>query len=166
MKKQTAFSLAKSAEQRRQWDALFAKLTDAHQLDYAVLMAHVLIYDGLCDLLGVRLRTDSLPDRMPMFEVVSGLALAGERFGQDRETLAFLNAARNSVAHRADRSKFADATYQFAYRSCNDKNPEYHLEGFEWPSAERKRVENFCFGFFVWQAKLVDLVSEFENAVE
>lgn len=164
MKKQAAFSLAKSPEQHQQWDALLNRLVDAQQLDYAVLMAHVLIYDDLCHLLGLRLRTDSLPERerLPMFAGVTGLALAGSRFAKDRETLNFLNNARNEVAHRTDRSRFEEAARQFAQRSCNDDDDEYRLEGFEWPPEEKKKVENFCFGLFVWQAKLGDLKLEFD----
>src|SRR5882672_1955134 len=112
-----------------------------------------LICEDLCHLLGVRLRTDSLPDRMPGFEAVTSLALAGSRFDTARQTLEFLNTARNTVAHRSDRSRFEDAVRQFGQRSCSDQNEEYRLDGFEWPSDERKKVENSCFGVFVWQAK-------------
>ncbi len=164
MKKQAAFSLARSPEQREQWDALMTRLVDAQQLDYAVLMTHVLIYEDLCHLLGVRLRTDSLPERMPLFDNVAALGLAGSRFTRDRETLNFLNTARNAVAHRTNRSQFENAARQFAQRSCTDEDPEYRLEGFEWPLDERKKVKNFCYGFFVWQAKLGDLTTEFEKS--
>jgi hypothetical protein len=164
VKKQEAFLLAKTPEQRRQWDALLNKLVDAKQLDYAVLMAHVLVYDDLRHLLGLRLRTDTLPERLPMFDVLTGLALAGSRFAKDRETLGFLNSARNEVAHETNRSKFEDAARQFAYRSCNDDNPDYRIT-FEWPAEEEKRVENFCFGIFVWQAKLGELHTEFDPEI-
>ena len=136
---------------------------DAHQLDYAVLMAHVLIYEDLCDVLGLRLRTNTLPKRMPTFEVVKELALAGSQFDRDRETLTLLNEARNKVVHFIDRSPFEDKAREFAERSCNDESVAYRVEGFEWPQEEKGKVENSCYGFFVWQAKLIDLKSQFEQ---
>src|SRR4051812_14743343 len=118
-------------------------------------MAHVLIYEELCHVLGATLRTNSLPERMPGFEILAALALSGSRFAEDRTTLDVLNKARNEVAHRTNRSKFGDGARQFARHSCEDKN--YTLAGFEWPTDEKKKIENFRFGFFVWQAKLGDL---------
>ena len=163
MKRQAAFSLAKSPEQRRRWEALLNKLVDSQQLDYAVLMAHVLIYEDLCHLLGVRLRTNSLPKRMPPFATVTALALAGSQFAQDRKTLNFLNTARNTVAHRTDRSQFEHAARQFAQRSCNGEG-EYKIDDFTWPPDEKGRVQNFCYGIFVWQSKTVDFIEEFEKS--
>jgi hypothetical protein len=105
VKKHTPFPAPKNVNQRQQRNALWKKLADTTDLEYAVLLAHVLIYEDLCDLLGARLRTDSVPDRMPSFETVMNLALAGTRFAYERKTLDRLNTARNEVAHRIDRKK-------------------------------------------------------------
>lgn len=150
--------------ERQQWDTLWNKLVDARDLDYAVLMAHVLIYEELCHLLGARLRTDSLPHQMPGFMNVMDLALAGSTFAEDRKTLGYLNTARNLVAHRSDRAKFESDARMFAERSWNDDNEEYRVDGFEWASDEKEKVEAVRVGFFVWQAKLADIESEFSKA--
>src|ERR1700741_1209464 len=78
---------------------LWMRVTQISNLEYAVLMAHVFVYEDLCWLLGVRLHADTLPERLPLFDAIIDIALAGSEFATDRETLRLLNSARNEIAH-------------------------------------------------------------------
>jgi hypothetical protein len=160
VRKHTPFPAPKDKTRRLQRNVLWDKLADTRDLEYAVLMAHVLLYDDLCDLLGARLRTDSVPERMPPFEAVMNLALAGSSYAYERETLDRLNTARNEVAHRTDRKKFDQAARDFAQRCWNNPNADYALDDFKWPQDERKRVEALWMGFILLSAELEGLSKE------
>lgn len=116
---------------------VWMRVSSVHDLEYAVLMGHVFVYEDLCWLLGVRLRTTTLPERLPLFDMVVDLALAGSKFVEDRATLRFLNAARNEIAHRTDRPKFEENVKNFCSRLWSNK--KYGTSGFKWPKTEPSR---------------------------
>jgi hypothetical protein len=161
LKKQEPFPPPKTLDRKRLRSRLEGKLHGTKDLEHAVLMAHVLIYEELCRVLGVRLRTDSMPERMPTFESVAALALAGTAFEQDREAVGLLNGARNEVAHRTDRKKFEASVRQFSQRMWDD--PAYGLPGFSWSTREEKQVKTFWLSFITLSVKLDDVVEQFRT---
>jgi hypothetical protein len=115
MKQQIQFT-ARRPDSRIATNQLWMRVTQVPNLEYAILMAHVFVYEDLCWLLGVRLRTDTLPKRLPLFDAISDITLAGSEFATDRETLRFLNSARNEIAHDTDRRKFEANVKNFCGR--------------------------------------------------
>jgi len=145
---------------RLDYNRVFIRISDAPDLEYVVLIAHVLVYEELCWLLGARLRTDTLPERMPLFEAVVGLALAGSRFTSDRELLQLLNSARNEVAHRTNRPKFEAKLREFSSRLWRDK--KYGSAGFKWTRNNQEQVDSFMYAVGVLSARLSDYFNEFK----
>lgn len=137
-------------------DELYAKLNQTDNLEYAVLLAHVLIQEELSDILGLRLRTDSMPKRDLSFELLVGLALAGTPFRRERESLDLLNAARNTIAHRVHRREFEDRLAAFAEREW-EVSKLLGFGQFEWPNTEAAKVRAFSWGYHHLWLKLVDL---------
>jgi hypothetical protein len=153
--KQISFE-AEPAEKDAEIDKLYAKLNATDNLEYAVLLAHVLIQEELVDILGLRLRTDALPERMPGFEALAGLALAGSSFVKERLSLELLNRARNTIAHRTDRKTFEKHLSEFSRREWQVS--VHHGKGeFAWPADEQGKVKAFSWGYHHLWLRLVDL---------
>ncbi len=127
-------------------DALYDKLNATENLEYAVLLAHVLIQEELTDILGLRLRADSLPERTLGFEHLAGLALAGSPFRNERDSLELLNSARNTIAHRVQRAEFEAKLSQFASREWQVSS-HWGFGPFEWPADEQAKVKAFAWGY-------------------
>ena len=137
------------------------RVTNIPNLEYAVLMAHVFIYEDLCWLLGVRLRTDTLPARPPLFESLVDIALAGSEFAADRDTLGLLNSARNEIAHRTDRRKFEANVRNFCSRLWRDK--AYGTEDFKWKRNESKQVVDLWYAVGVLSSRFGDFYDKFTD---
>jgi hypothetical protein len=135
------------------------RVTQIPNLEYAVLMAHVFVYEDLCWLLGVRLSTDTLPARPPMFELLVDIALAGSEFADDRATLGFLNSARNEIAHRTDRRKFEANVRNFCSHLWSDRT--YGTAGFKWKRDESNQVEALWYAVGVLSARFGDFYDKF-----
>jgi hypothetical protein len=127
-------------------DALYEKLNATENLEYAVLLAHVLIQEELTDILGLRLRADSLPERTLGFEHLAGFALAGASFRKERDSLEPLNSARNTIAHRIQRTEFETKLSQFASREWQISS-HWGFGPFEWPANEQAKVRTFAWGY-------------------
>jgi hypothetical protein len=136
-------------------DKLYAKLNATENLEYAVLLGHVLIQEELTDILGLRLRADSLPERTLGFEHLAGFALAGSPFRSERESLELLNSARNTIAHHIQRSEFESKLAAFASREWQVSS-HWGFGAFEWPDTEREKVKAFAWGYHNLWLKLVD----------
>lgn len=162
MKTQSPFT-AHRPESRLATNRVWMRVTKVPDLEYAVLMGHVLVYEDLCWLLGIRLRTDTLPEKLPLFETVVGVALAGSKFEDDRETLRFLNSARNEIAHRTDRPKFEANVRNFCTRLW--KNKKYGSPELKWNSNEAKQVKAFWFAVGVLSAVLGDHYDHFRRGL-
>jgi hypothetical protein len=138
--------------QEQQWQEIFSRLTATDNLEYAVLMAHVLLCQDLRALLGARLRAATLP-RLNFAAIVE-LALPGASLQNDRETLMFLNRARNTIAHRTDRANFDKHTKDFVSASWAASPP------FSWPENEAKKVELLSQAYISWYVRLLSLTAE------
>jgi hypothetical protein len=104
VQKPVDFSYVNGYENSPQAKFFEEKINSAADLEVAVLFAHVFFQDLLWDLLTLRLRADTRPTRIPGFETLVGLTLAGSIFGLEREILDCLNRARNEVGHRIERA--------------------------------------------------------------
>lgn len=158
MKKQVQFT-AQRPDGSIPTNQLWMRVTRIPNLEYAVLMAHVFVYEDLCWLLGVRLHTDSLPERLPPFLTLVDIALAGSEFEADRDTLRFLNSARNEIAHDTDRPKFDGCVRNFCSRLWSDQT--YGTPGFQWKQVERKQVEALWYAVGVLSARFGDFFDRF-----
>jgi hypothetical protein len=160
MKAQTEFT-GRRPDSSIETNQLWMRVTKIPNLEYAVLMAHVFIYEDLCWLLGVRLRTDTLPERrdLPPFAKLVDIVLAGSEFESDRETLQFLNSARNEIAHDTDRLKFDGSVQNFCSRLWSDKT--YGTEGFKWQRDETKQVKALWYAVGVLSARFGDFFDQF-----
>jgi hypothetical protein len=121
-----------------------AKINSAPSIEVAVLFGHVFLQDLLWDLLALRLLADTRPSRVPGFETLVGLTLAGSIFENEREALDFLNRARNEIGHRIERRTFDDAVKRFcelAWNMGDDENerPSRHAP-FRWPPQEDQQL--------------------------
>jgi hypothetical protein len=141
-------------------DDLARRIDDSPHLDYAVLLAHVFLADQLADLLGLRLKTDSLPTRLPEFEMVMNLALAGTRFEEDRRALTALNEARNRAAHRIDRQSFSTKVERFTELVWVEEPSGRHT--FDWPIDDSGRIAVFLRSFRTVVQRVYDYQSEYQ----
>jgi len=94
-----------------------------------------------------------------MFDAVVGLTLAGSRFADDRETIRFLNAARNEIAHRTNRSAFESNVRNFCARLWADQ--KYGEKGFNWQKDEHAQVNALWFALAVLSNRLADYSEDF-----
>lgn len=152
--------MAQATEKDAAIDDLARRIDDSPHLDYAVLLAHVFLAEQLADLLGLRLKTDSLPTRLPEFEMVMNLALAGTRFEEDRRALTALNEARNRVAHRIDRQSFSTKLERFTELVWVGEQSSDHV--FEWPIEESARIAAFLRSFRTVVQRIYDYQSEYQ----
>lgn len=118
------------------------KLKPAQNIEYAVLLGHVLVEDLLLYLLALRLRADPLPHRKPGFEMLPGLAFAGRAFETEREILDLLNRARNEVSHRLERTIFDDSLHKFCQLlwDMGEGHEEKRTTPFRWSSDEQSQL--------------------------
>src|SRR5207244_1433453 len=77
MKKQQLFE-PRDYRTDADYQLLDGKFRRAADLEYAVLLGHVMIEDQLLALLAARLGADTMPD-LRGFELIAGLALAGAK---------------------------------------------------------------------------------------
>jgi len=92
--------------------ALDAKFRASDNLEYTVLLGHVIVEDQLLALVAARLGADTMPG-LRGFELISGLALAGTKPIKLREAASLLNTARNEVGHKMSRTRLAPNVEKF-----------------------------------------------------
>jgi hypothetical protein len=145
MVKQVQFAIQPTSRDQEIDD--FARRIDAtDNLDYVVLLGHVLLSDQLVEFLGARLRTDTLPKHVPGFELLCGLALAGSDYQPERSLCDLLNRARNTVAHRTHREHFDETVRDFT-RAAWVIMESAGFGAFEWPETEDEKVRSFRWAF-------------------
>lgn len=111
------------------------KFRDAGDLEYAVLLAHVMIEDQLRAHLAARLGADTMPP-LRGFEIIAGLALAGAKAVRLRNAVGLLNVARNEVGHKLTRKKFKSSVEEFV-RNVKGKAGRQMT----WPTDEADQID-------------------------
>src|ERR1700753_1191367 len=132
MKKQRPYEL-RDFENDEELVAFDKKFRDSENLEYTVLLGHILIEHHLKDLIWARLGTDTMPD-ITGFELITSLALAGTDCAELRQRVDYLNGARTAVGHKFGRSDFEPQIKNFV-AACNEKT----ISELEWPEDEGKK---------------------------
>lgn len=143
------------------------KVKPAQNIEFAVLLGHVLLSDLLVDLLALRLRADTLPHRVPSFETLAGLTFAGSQFELEREIIESLNKARNEVGHRLERNAFEDSVRRFC-QLLWEVNGDQRLSAtdpFRWPKDESHQVLVFIIALTTLMPYLVNALSRVPDAL-
>ena len=149
MQKQTKFT-ARDYTTDADYQLLDSKFRRARDLEYVVLLGHVIIEDQLLALLAARLGTDTMP-KLRGFDTIAGLALAGTRRKHLRDAAELLNVARNEVGHKMYRKNFPQNVENFV-RAVKGKRGKT----MKWPKTQSKRVDQFqlAIRFFMVELQL------------
>jgi hypothetical protein len=133
MKKQDAFA-ARDYKTDADYKLIDEKFRGSDNLEYTVLLGHVMVEDQLLALLAARLATDTMPP-IRGFELIAGLALAGSKAEKLREAAGWLNTARKEVGHKMKRKQLQPNVEDFV-RAVKGKSGKM----MKWPPAESEQA--------------------------
>jgi len=134
MKKQDRF-VPRDYRTDTDYQAFDAKFRRTTSVEYAVLLAHVMIEDQLVALLAARLGADTMTS-VRGFDLISGLALAGSKPARLREVISWLNLARNEVGHKMTRRSFHTNVERFV-RAVKGREGKV----MKWPRKESEQID-------------------------
>lgn len=152
MQKQAKFQ-ARDYQTDPDYNLLDSKFRRAKDLEYAVMLGHVMVEDHLLALLAARLGTDTMP-QVRGFDLLAGLALAGSTRKHLRDAAELLNIARNEVGHKMHRKHFPQNVEQFV-RAVKGKSGKTMT----WPRAQTKRIDQFRLAIRFFVAELAFVVA-------
>lgn len=127
---------------------LDAKFRKAKDLEYAVMLGHVMVEDQLITLLAARLGADTMPT-VRGFDLIAGLAFAGSKRKHLRDAAELLNGARNEVGHKMQRTTFPRGVEHFV-RAVKGQSGKTMT----WPRGQAKRVDQLRLAIRFFMAEL------------
>jgi hypothetical protein len=157
MKNQKPFQ-ARDYRTDEDYNLVDSKFRAAANLEYAVLLAHVMVEDQLIALLAARLGADTMPD-VHGFELIAALSLAGSRTKRLRDTAGLLNTARNEVGHKMHRNNFGRSIEHFVRTVKGEVG-----KAVTWPTDETERIAELRLVTRLFMVEIA-LATEYEEFV-